>query len=79
MDIINWMDFGKFLGLDDFIIHNIKKSYGWDSHRCIIEVLAEFVRREDNPCYATILYNLYYLMNMKQLARLVADKWTNPG
>ena len=79
MDVINWMDFGEFLGLDHFIVHNIKQSYSWDSHRCIVEVLAEFVRRKDSPSCAYILYTLYYVMNMKQLARLVAEKWTNPG
>lgn len=79
MDTVDWMEFGKFLGLDNFIVQNIHQSFYWDIHRCLIEVLAEFVKRKASPHYGDILHTLYYVMNMKELARRVADKLCNRG
>ncbi len=74
MDTVDWMELGQFLGLDPFIVKNIKQSYDWSRHRCLIEVLAEFVKRKSNPNYANLIHTLYYVMNMKELARQIADK-----
>ena len=74
MDAVDWLEFGNLLGLPDFILQNIKRSFHWDKQRCFIEVLAEFGKRKTSPHCGDIIYTLYHMMNMKELAREVADK-----